>query len=559
MNKPVMSIRRHLILLILISAGSLLFLGTAAFFQFQHNTALVRSLTESSLPGFLSAADLSIKLKDLHIILTSYVYAPDDTSASQLQEKLSIGEKGLEDDLNEQMRHAQSKAQQGLVQEAQESLKNYLSSINDVMAQRNNGQKAMTEAIYVGTAIQYQREFQGILDNLLIEKRRHKEESIMALEVGATETTRELSLVLALTLAILVASGVRLYRKIAQPLQTMESTMMEIAQSLDLTRRIPISRNDEIGKAITAFNSLLDHLQGSLSEMIQIIQSNEVASVEMHQSAVDLADIASNGDSASKEIHSAAMDIQSRIDHITKGMLEAGSLTTESGEKAIENGLMIRQTVEHILELTRSIGATSDNVFALVRAGNKIGHLVAEIRQIAEQTNLLALNAAIEASRAGDSGRGFAVVAAEVRKLAERVSVATESAAEQVYEIESTSSTAANLMKHFVTDMEKSMGLAKSAGSAMNEIEESASKVIGVVNKIEHLVGVGQTSSRNIVNQVGTIQALMGNTNSAAIHTRNSANVLRNFSGRMTKIVDRFIVSNGKVLLETEGSSVQLF
>jgi methyl-accepting chemotaxis protein len=359
-----------------------------------------------------------------------------------------------------------------------------------------------------------------------------------------------------IALIVLIAAGVKLYRQISEPLLTMERTMMEISQSLDLTRRVPITRNDEIGQAIVAFNSLLDTLQASLSEMIQIIKNNEVASVEMHRSAIVLASMASNGDSASKEIYSAVMAIQSQIDHITQGTHEAGSLTTESGEKATENGRVIRETVERILALAQSVGTASDQVFALVQAGAKIADVVAEIRQIADQTNLLALNAAIEAARAGDTGRGFAVVADEVRKLAERVAMATESVSVQISEIDATSSTTADLMNRVVADMEKSMDLARSAGSSMGLIEESATKVIGVVDKIQHLVGVGQTSSRNIVEQIDTIQALMGNANSAAAHTRNSADVIRDISARMTTIVDRFKVGSDGLIVGAERGSV---
>jgi len=554
-----MSIRRQLILLILVAVGSLFFLGTIAFLQYQHNAQQTRSFTEIALPGFLSAADLGSKLKDMQFAVTSVVYAPDAITVTQSGEDFTKVKMELQQALEEQVKFAQSDVQRGLIEQIRESLANYLGSIDDVVQQRKIGQKTIAEALLQGTVAPYQQELQGLLETLRIEKRRTKEESVAALESGARDAAAGLAVAMAIALSVLAGVGLRLYRQISQPLRIMECTMAEIAQSLDLTRRVPIVRNDEIGQAITAFNSLLDSLQVSLSEMIQVIKNNEVASVEMHQSAVVLANMASSGNMASKEIQTSVMEIQSHIDHITRGTLEAGSLTSESGEKATENSQVIREAVERILSLAESVGVASDQVFALVQAGSSIAGVVEEIRQIANQTNLLALNAAIEAARAGDSGRGFAVVADEVRKLAERVSVATESVSAQIKEIEATSSTTADLMNRVVVDMTKSMELAKSAGNSMTTIEESATKVIGVVDKIHHLVGVGQSSSRDIVKQVDTIQLLMGNANSAANHTRNSADAIRNTSTRMAQIVDRFIVGGNRLTQQTVGGSVHLF
>lgn len=554
-----MSIRRNLILLILASIAALILLGATAAYLFQRNSQLVEALTEGALPGFLSAADLSSGLKDMQIAVTSLVYLAEGADSGQPKAMVAAGRKDLQGELDKQMQLAESEVQRGLVKQAQESLRNYLAAIDDVLAQSADGQKVIAEALLYGTAAQYQQELQGVLDTLRVEKRRHKEASVAALQANAREAAIGLAAAMAVALTVLVTFGARLYRQISRPLQTLEGTMAEIAGSLDLTRRVPVVRQDEIGQTISAFNALLDTLQGSLSEMIEVIRNNEVAAAEMHQSAVVLSKIAASGDAASHEIHSAVLDIQTHIDHITTGTQEAGALTTASGEEATENGQVIRQTVDRILALAQSVGTASGQVFALVQAGGRIADVVKEIRQIAEQTNLLALNAAIEAARAGESGRGFAVVADEVRKLAERVSVATESVAVQIDEIAATSATTSALMNQVVGDMEKSMDLARSAGVSMNRIEASANRVVGVVGNIQTLVGGGQQSSRQIVSQVGTIQGLLGDANSAALHTRNSADVIRGISSQMAAIVRRFTVSREAMAVTAGAGSSQRF
>ena len=448
-----MSIRRHLLVLLIIATAALLLLGSTALLQFHRNNNMVRNLTDGSIPGFLAASELGSKLKSLQISVMGLVNAPDNTIAEQFKDKVAADKDNLQQELNTLGKLADSAAQQGLVKQAQESLQAYYGALDEVIKLRLTGQKLFAEAALSGSAGPYLQELEQILETLRIEKRRDKEASLAAIEDSLRESVILLAASTLATLLILAFLGHRLYRQISRPLKEMESTMAEIATTLDFTRRVPVTRGDEIGQSIRAFNSLVDTLQKSLSEMVQVIRNNEIAAMEMHQSAVTLANIAASGNASSKDIQGAVKEIQAQIDRITHDTHHAGSLTALSGQQATENGQIIRQAVDRIHALAHNVESAAERVFALATAGGNIASQVKEIREIADQTNLLALNAAIEAARAGETGRGFAVVADEVRKLAERVSAATQSISLQVQDITVTSKLSTDLMHQVVTDM----------------------------------------------------------------------------------------------------------
>ena len=543
-----MSIRRHLIVLLCLAVAALLLLGGAALVQFQRNSTVLHGLTERAMPGFLGAAELSANLKSLQISTVNLVNAPDKQIAQQMADQVKADRTALSDLLAGQAQLADSQAERGLIEQAQESLKNYYEALDQVITLRLADQKVLADAALAGTAGPYLQELEQILTTLRVEKGRAKEASLASVEASQQESLLILGGATLLAMAGLGVLGIRLYRQIARPLRDMESTMGEIAATLDFTRRVPVVRNDEIGQSIRAFNSLVDTLQGSLSEMAQVIRHNEAAAIEMQQSAATLAHIASSSNASSKDIQAAIREIQTQIDRIHAETQEAGSITAHSGRQATENGEVIREAVERIHSLAERVETAAGEVFSLADAGRNIGSQVKEIRDIADQTNLVALNAAIEAARAGEAGRGFAVVADEVRKLAERVAGATQSIAGQVKDIDAISSLSTELMRQVVADIKANIDITRSAGTAMTEIESSARQVVSVVSGIGQQVSVGHASSQEIVVQVDSIEVLMGQANSAASDTKAVADTVRTMSSRMAAIVNRFRI--GELQLE---------
>ena len=535
-----MSIRQNLVVLIVITATLLLSIGVIGNTQFLRHDEMTRTLTDNAIPGALVAADLVADLKQAELDLIELIFAPDPDIAAKAQERLGVQQERVSANLETLERLPSTAKESGLLEHARQRLADYRGATDEVVSYARAGQRVLAEASLYANVAGYKNELQQVLGDLRIEKGRSKDASVVAVREELARTIRVLGWAGGITLLILVALVIRLHRNIVRPLRAMEATMAGIAVSLDFTQRVPVSRNDEIGQSVHAFNSLLDTLQRSLGAIVGVIRSNENATAEMHQSALVVADIAAEGSDASKRIQHAVQSIEQHILEIDRESRQAGRITEASSQEASSRSAVIRETANRIDALAAHIDAASAQVSALAGEVGEIESVVSEIRQIADQTNLLALNAAIEAARAGETGRGFAVVADEVRKLAERSAAATELINQRIGGIRRASHDCTGLMQRVGVEMEQSTSLARSAGEAIESIEESATRVIDVVGEIIRLVQIGQRSGGEIVAQVGTIDVLLDRAQQAAGHTKLAADRIRGISRDLATIVSRF-------------------
>jgi methyl-accepting chemotaxis protein len=228
-----------------------------------------------------------------------------------------------------------------------------------------------------------------------------------------------LIIIITIALYILVQRGL-------SPLNEIGDAMSRIVSGDgDLTQRLGIKYQDEVGRLAGLFNQFVENIQQLVHESVHVSTQVKEASENLHQMMGKADQAVESQNSELDMISTATTEMSHTVDEICEST-ETTRQATESAKSNVQNGLeLVTNANLQINQLADSVMNAEELVNELEVSSQRIGGVLDVIGKIADQTNLLALNAAIEAARAGENGRGFAVVADEVRTLASQTQEST--------------------------------------------------------------------------------------------------------------------------------------
>ena len=315
--------------------------------------------------------------------------------------------------------------------------------------------------------------------------------------------------------------------RIVAPMRTVVERLNEIASGDgDLTQRLQIQSQDEMGALARAFNLFLDKLQGTITQVVGAVegtrdtaqQANSVAGQTRDRLQYQFREIDQVA-AAFEEMHATSANIADRAGQAVEAADEA--------EHAAQHGkAVVEESLQAMDSLMRYISDAKPQVERLAENSNNINKILDVIKGVAEQTNLLALNAAIEAARAGEQGRGFAVVADEVRNLASR----TQDSVGQIHSVINELQSGTNRV---VTAI---LGSHKQADETLHNVQQS----VGVLEQITRSIGVIQDMNAHIAHAVQEQSKVSGDISS-------SVSNIRDVSSDITGMADTSADNAGKL------------
>lgn len=308
----------------------------------------------------------------------------------------------------------------------------------------------------------------------------------------------------------------------------------------DLTQRIDVKSEDEVGILANKFNEFVGSLHAMISRVRDVTASiNDSADIaaraasERSESVKEQQDQITMVATAVTEIATATGEIANNAENTAK----SANQSVELGNQGLEQ---MQQSMDSINELAAKLENSAAIIKDLESHANEISTILSTIEGIAEQTNLLALNAAIEAARAGEQGRGFAVVADEVRVLSQRTHESTKEIQAKIEGLQKVTGSAVDamtesheLVNSSVSDFTQTSERLQEMGQAISSISDMAVQIAAAAEE-QSLV------TADINENTESVRELSDGLAQGAISGESEAHELRNLTSGLEEEISRF-------------------
>lgn len=341
--------------------------------------------------------------------------------------------------------------------------------------------------------------------------------------------------VLALALSLLIQ------RAIVNPVNQVVFALRDIAEGEgDLSRRLKIDSNDEIGELVSWFNHFIQKIHDLVVKFRDTANDLSASATELNAQSGDTSQSIARQQKEIEQVEAAMREMSEAVQSVETSIVSSANDSEQADQESKVGREIVGETMDAIEALASDIESASSVITKLQQDSDTIGSVLDVIRGIADQTNLLALNAAIEAARAGEQGRGFAVVADEVRTLASRTQESTQEIHDMIERLQQGSREAVQVMDKGRSQAHASVETAEKARTSLAAITTAVATIKNVSQQIAEGAKEQRATTDDINGNIVNISSAVRSTSEGAREMSNRAEKLDRLSNEMLHLVDQF-------------------
>ena len=335
--------------------------------------------------------------------------------------------------------------------------------------------------------------------------------------------------------------------RVVRPVRAATDTVTGLVDAMkaggaDLSVRVQVASQDEVGRMGAAVNGLLEYLERLVRELVGETQQLAAAAEELSAVTSQTRSGVRSQKEDAEQIASAMEEMSASTQEISRNAGSASDAARAADGAARDGAGVVDQTVTAIRGLVDQVEESAQAVLGVRSDSDGVSKVLDVIRNVAEQTNLLALNAAIEAARAGEQGRGFAVVAGEVRSLAERVQESTSEIEKIIERLQHGAERAAELMDHSRETGSGAVNQAGNAGAALQTITERVTAINDMNAQIASASEQQSAAAQEVTQRMARSHQAVDESAAAADQVHGASEQLAEMSARLQKLVQAFKV-----------------
>lgn len=444
----------------------------------------------------------------------------------------------MKNDLNAYNKLSETDEERSSIKDALEKINTFEKVFLDMVKEREHNNDIM------GVDKVYGRPAAPVYDAILkLDKISEKKYLEKKKVVEKKFNTMIIILIVSLAVACLfsIILGSIISKRIVRAINHTKDASEQVASG-NLTKEISIVSNDELGDMMQQFNQMIARLREVSLSITSASSSLRRKSEEMSKDTDTLDNGLKEQVLQIEQFASAITQMSQTVADVAKNTSVASQASKDTNLIASKGRDVVQGTVEIIEKINSTISDAVGTIEALGKSSEEIGKIVDTIKDIADQTNLLALNAAIEAARAGEQGRGFAVVADEVRKLAERTSVATNEIRDMIKRIQDDTAQSVVSMRNGKSEVEEGVRMSKESQESLVMIVDAANTATDMIQMIATASEELSETANHIASNVENISDFTKKTSQISDNIKKSSDEIMKISSGLNNTISWFKV-----------------